>query len=64
MKEPSSLLGISGLAKHDMCKVVIQTAEPYSTREANEQIVKFLDSTYVKLELNQVANNTTHLNSE
>ena len=64
MKEPISLLGISGLAKRYMCKVVIQTAEPSSTREANEQIVKVLGSTYAKLDLNQVANNTTHLNAE
>ena len=42
-----------------MCKVVIQTAQPASTREANERLVNILDSTYAKADLEQVANNAT-----
>ena len=47
-----------------MRNVVIQTEELASSRKANETLVKFLDITYVKAELKQVANNATHLNSE
>ena len=36
MKEPSSLLGSSDLTKREMHKVVMQTAEPDSTRDATE----------------------------
>ena len=44
--------------------VVMQTAEPDSTREATERMVKILDSTYGKVELNQASDNKTHLNTE
>ena len=40
MKEPSSLLGQSGPSKRNMRKVVIQTTEPSSTREATLKMVK------------------------
>ena len=36
MKEPSSFLGKSNLTKREMREVVMQTAEPASTREATE----------------------------
>ena len=42
----------------------MQTAEPDSAREATEKMVKILDSTYVKADLKQIANNATQLNSE
>ena len=42
----------------------MQTAELDSTRDATERIVKIIDSTYVKDDLNQVANNATQLNAE
>ena len=58
MKEPSSLLGKSNLNKREMRKVSMQTAEPAFTREANEKIVKTLDSIYAKADLTQVADNT------
>ena len=64
MKQPSGLLGQSYLTKRNMREVVMQTAEPASTIEATEWIVKIINSTYVKAELNQVANNSTQLNSE
>ena len=47
-----------------MRKVVVQTAEPSSTREATEILVKTFNRTYAKSELKQVAANATQLNSE
>ena len=47
-----------------MREVVIQTAEPYSTREATEILVNILDSTYTKTYLKQIANNATKMHSE
>ena len=64
MKEPSGLLGKSDLNKRKMCEVVIQNAEPASTREATDILVKILDSTYVKANLKQVSANATQLNAE
>ena len=64
MKEPISLLGQSNLTKHKIREVVMQTAEPASTREATELMVKILDSTYVKADLKEVADNATQLNAE
>ena len=63
MKEPSSLQGRSNITKREMCEVVMQTADPYSTQEATEPMVKIIYSIYVKAELEQVANNTTQLNA-
>ena len=48
MKEPRGLVGRSDLNKCNMRKVVMQTAEPASTIEATERMVKILDSTYAK----------------
>ena len=56
MKEPSSLLGKSDLTKSEMCEFFMQTAEPASTREATEIMVKPLDSTYAKSDLEQLVN--------
>ena len=64
MKEPSGLLGQSDLTSSEMCEVVMKTSEPFSTREATDRLVKIIDSTYVKADLKQVANNTTHMNAE
>ena len=47
-----------------MCEIVIQTTEPVSTIEANEVLVKILDSTYSKADLKQVSDNTTHINAK
>ena len=46
MKEPSGLLGQSDLNKSKMRKVVMQNAEPSTTIEATEILVKILNSTY------------------
>ena len=52
MKETSSLLGKSDLTKREMREVVVYTAEPASTREAIELMVKILDINYAKAYLN------------
>ena len=44
--------------------MVMQTAEPASKREANEILVKTLDSTYEKAYLKQVADKATQLDAE
>ena len=42
----------------------MQTKEPVSTREYTERLVKNLDSTYAKDDLEQVADNVTKPNSD
>ena len=42
----------------------MQTAEPVSTREVTERLIKILKITYVKANFKQVANNENQLNSE
>ena len=64
MKEPIGLLWKSDLNKRNMHGVVMQTAEPASTRKATDRLVKILGSYYLKAELKQVANNATQLNAE
>ena len=61
IKKPSRLLGQEDLNKRKMNKVVMQTAEPASTKEDTEKW-KNIDITYTKVELEQVAANTTHTN--
>ena len=46
-----------------MREVVIHTAEPASTREATDQMVKIIDNVYAKADLEQVVN-ANHLNAE
>ena len=64
MKKPISFLGKYNLTKRKMRKVVMRTAEPDSTHEATEQMVKTLDSNYAKADLKQVADNATKINAE
>ena len=64
MKEPTSLLVKSNLNKRDMHKVVMQTSDPDSTREATERLVKILDIDYAKADLKQVDDNVTQMKSE
>ena len=40
----------------------MQTEEPFSIREFTESMVKHIDNTYTKVDLEQVASNTTQLN--
>ena len=64
MKEPSSFIGQSDITKRKMRKVAMKSVETDSTRAPTEWMVKIIDSTYVKADLKQVANNTTRLNDE
>ena len=64
MKEPSVLIGKLNLIKREMREIVIKTAEPDSTREATDILVKTLDINYAKSDLNQVANDSTQMNAE
>ena len=63
MKEPSNLIGQTDLTKREICEVVMQTAEPASTREATERMVKTIDITYEKADLKQVVNDS-QMNSD
>ena len=64
MKEPRNLIGQFDLTKREMPELVMQTAEPDSTQESIQLMIKILDSTYVKADLKQVANNTSQMNAE
>ena len=64
MKEPSVMLGQTDLTSRKMRKVVIQTKEPVSTREATDRMVKILDINYAKADIEQLAANKTHMNSD
>ena len=64
MKEPSGLLGEIDTTSRDMREVVMKTEEPVSTRDANERLVKIIESTYAKSNLGQVAINATQMSSE
>ena len=61
MKEPINLLVQSNLTKRKMRKVLMHTTEPASTREATERILKILDSTYSKVDLEQVVSNASQM---
>ena len=47
-----------------MREVLIQTAEPVSTREATERLVEIIGSIYVEADLEQLASNANQLNAE
>ena len=47
-----------------MREVAMYTAEPISTIEATEILLKFLNRTYAKAGLKQVVDNATQLNVE
>ena len=64
MKEPSVLIGKYDLNKWEMREVVMHTADPFSTIEATERLVKILKITYVKADFYQVADNANQINSE
>ena len=64
MKAPRNFLGKFDLTKRKMREVVMQTAEPASTKEATERMLKILDSTYANSDLNLLADNPRHMNSE
>ena len=63
LKESRNLLGQSDLTKRKMREVVMQTSEPDSNREATEIMVKILDSTYAKADLEQLVK-ASQMNAE
>ena len=64
MKEPSGLIGNFDLNKREMQEVVMQTADPDSTREATDILLKILETTYAKADFYEVADNATQLKIE
>ena len=58
------MIGKSDLTSHEMREVDMQTAEPASTREATERLVRILDSTYSRSNRKHIAHDATHLNAE
>ena len=48
MKEPSGIVGQTDITSGKILKVVMQTAEPVSTRVDNEGLVKIFDSIYAR----------------
>ena len=59
IKDPRNFLRQSDLTKRKMRKVVMQNAEPDSTREATERMVKILNGNYSTADLKQVVNKCT-----
>ena len=47
------MLGKTDTTSRDMRKVVMQTGEPVSAMEDTERLVKIINSTYVKADLEQ-----------
>ena len=64
MKEPINILEKSDSNKREVREVVMQNAEPASTRAATDILVKIFNITYSKAFLKQVADNTTQINDE
>ena len=49
IKETRNLLGKSDLTKREMREAVMHIAEPYSTQEDTEKMLKIIDSTYFRI---------------
>ena len=47
-----------------MRELFMQTQEPVSTRDDTKMLVKILDITYWKADLEQVSANATHMNAK
>ena len=47
-----------------MCELVMHAEEPISTSESTERLEKIFNSTYLKVDLKQVAYNATQINAE
>ena len=58
------LPGKADLTSRDIREVVMQAAEPVSSREATNRLLKILDSIYEKADIEYVAANATHLEYE
>ena len=64
IKETVSLIGQNILTSWEMSEVVTHTAEPTSTKEDTEIMVKTIDNAYTNVDLEQVTENAVHMNSE
>ena len=64
IKDPSSLIWKPDLPKREIREVMMQNVEPASTREATDRIVKIIDSTYAKSDLEHTVANANQLNDE
>ena len=64
MKYPRNLLGQSDITKRKMREVAMQNSEPAYTQENTGRMVKILDSTYEKSELEHLFSNASQLNAE
>ena len=58
------MIGKIDLISLEMHEMEIQTIEPVYTREVNERMVKCIESTYSKTDIEHVAADATHLNAE
>ena len=54
MKQPLNVLGQPDLTKCEMGEVGMQTAESYSIIKATDKVVKILDITYAKADLDKI----------
>ena len=48
------MLRQTDLTIREMCEAVMQNTDPVSTRKATDRMVKMIDSTYTKAELEEV----------
>ena len=62
MEVPIGLLGQTYPTSREMQRVVIQTAEIVSIREATERKLKILNITYAKADLERLDKNEPHVN--
>ena len=63
IKELITMIGQTDITSYEMREVAIKTAESVSTSKATDRLVKILDSTYTKSDLEQVSNNSIHMKS-
>ena len=58
------MIGKIDLISLEMHEMEIHTIEPVYTREVNERMVKCIESTYYKTDIEHVAADATNLNAE
>ena len=64
IKNPSGMLGKTYPKSLDMRQLAMKTVEPVYTSESTDSMVIIIDSNYVNADLEQVADNVTHINDE
>ena len=62
--DPRNFLGQPDLTKRKMHEVLMRTAKPDSAQEVTKWMVKILDRTYAKADLEQVFINASQLDAE